>query len=195
MRIPRSLFSRLLIASALSLIAVSVARPQVSDGSPKPAPFFLNLHPPAYPPLARQARISGDIVLQIGVRPDGSVASAEVISGHAMLKQSALESARKSTVLPQQSKEPTLYSLTYTFGLRADPGAGCTDGAVFVRVAKMSLLVEVRVAQRSRHCTRDWPVARPSYNSCPVSVRRSYGVPFRVSSTSSRIDSVRAGRI
>ncbi len=136
MRIPRSLFSRLLIASALSLIAVSVARPQVSDGSPKPAPFFLNLHPPAYPPLARQARISGDIVLQIGVRPDGSVASAEVISGHAMLKQSALESARKSTFLPQESKEATLYSLTYTFGLRADPGAGCTDGGMFVRAAK-----------------------------------------------------------
>jgi TonB family protein len=137
MRISRFLFSRVLIASVLSMIVVSTAHSQVSDSSPKPAPFFLNLYPPVYPPLARQARISGEVVLQIGVRADGSVALAEVVSGHPMLKQAALESARKSTFPPQESKEgTTLYSLTYTFGLRVDPGADCTDGGTFVRAAK-----------------------------------------------------------
>jgi TonB family protein len=136
MRIPRFLLSRILIASALSMIVVSTALSQVSDGSTKPAPYFLNLYPPVYPPLARQARIGGDVVLQIGVRPDGSVASAEVITGYAMLKQAALDSARKSTFPRQEDNErTTLYSLTYTFGLRADPGAGCTAKAS-VRAAK-----------------------------------------------------------
>jgi len=46
-----------------------------------------NVYLPVYPPLARQARIMGDVKILVGVRQDGSVASAEVVSGHPMLKQ------------------------------------------------------------------------------------------------------------
>jgi TonB family protein len=128
--------SLLRIISVSSLLLGSATTPsQVSESSPKRAPFFANLYPPVYPPLARQARISGDLVLRVGVRPDGSVASAEVTSGHPMLKQAALESARKSTFVCQECKESaTYYLITYTFGLRID--AGCTDGGTFVRAAK-----------------------------------------------------------
>lgn len=128
----------LLLASAFFPLAVSIAHSQAADSPPKPAPYPLNLSPPVYPPLARQARIAGDVVIQIGVRPDGSVASAEVISGHAMLKPAALESARKSTFPRQEGNErTTFYSLTYTFGFRDDPGADCTGaGGKFVRAAK-----------------------------------------------------------
>ncbi len=125
-----------LLASAFSPLAVSIAHSQAADSPPKPVPYFLNLSPPVYPPLARQARIAGDVVLQIGVRPDGSVASAEVISGHAMLKPAALDSARKSTFLRQEGEGITFYSLTYTFAFRVDPDSGCTDGGTFVRGAK-----------------------------------------------------------
>jgi len=128
----------LLLASAFSPLAVSIAHSQAADSPPTPAPYLLNLSPPVYPPLARQARIGGDVVLQIGVRPDGSVASAEVISGHAMLKQAALDSAHKSTYPRQEGSEgTTFYSLTYTFGFRVDPGADCTGArGEFVRAAK-----------------------------------------------------------
>jgi TonB family protein len=127
----------LLLASAFSPFAVSIAHSQAADSLSKPVPYFLNLSPPVYPPLARQARIGGDVVLQIGVRPDGSVASAEVISGHAMLKPAALDSARKSTFPRQEGSEATtFYSLTYTFGFRVDPGADCIGGGKFVRAAK-----------------------------------------------------------
>jgi TonB family protein len=88
------------------------------------------LFPPAYPPLARQARITGDVKMQVTIRQDGSVASAEVISGHPMLKQAALDSVQKSTFECQRWSSGvfvegcrdavTSFTLTYTFGMRDD---------------------------------------------------------------------------
>ena len=127
----------LLMAPVFFSLAVSIAHSQGADGLPKPVPSFLNLYPPVYPPLARQARISGDVILKIDVRPNRSVASAAVISGHAMLKQAALDSALKSTFLRQEGTEGTVsYLITYTFGLRVGPDSGCTDGGTFARAAK-----------------------------------------------------------
>lgn len=54
------------------------------------------LSPVIFPPLARMANIVGEVKVQVEVRTDGSVASAELVSGHPMLKQAALESAQKS---------------------------------------------------------------------------------------------------
>jgi outer membrane biosynthesis protein TonB len=38
----------------------------------------------------------GDVKLDLSIHRDGSVESADVVSGHAMLKQAALEGARRS---------------------------------------------------------------------------------------------------
>ena len=54
-----------------------------------------NVYLPVYPPLARQARIMGDVKILVGVRQDGSVASAEVVSGHPMLSKAAVEAVRQ----------------------------------------------------------------------------------------------------
>src|SRR5207247_1003778 len=40
---------------------------------------------PAYPPLARQARIQGQVVLQAEISKDGSIENLRLISGHPML--------------------------------------------------------------------------------------------------------------
>lgn len=48
---------------------------------------------PLYPPLARQARIAGPVVVEIIVSPEGRVESARALSGHPMLKEAALEAA------------------------------------------------------------------------------------------------------
>ncbi len=85
------------------------------------------LSPPVYPPLARQARIMGDVKIQVGIRQDGSVASAEVISGHPMLKQAALDSVQKSKFECRECSEaPTSYVLTYAFQIRTD--GNCCSG-------------------------------------------------------------------
>ncbi len=78
---------------------------------------IIDLSHPAFPPLARQARIMGDVQIRMEIRKDGSVASAEVVSGHSMLKQAALESAKNSRFLCSGcSEELNSYLLTYTFG-------------------------------------------------------------------------------
>jgi TonB family protein len=106
---------------------------QSAPGTPTLEPVVLNkLFPPAYPPLARQARITGDVKIQVTIRQDGSVASVEVISGHPLLKQAALDSVQKSTfecqswssgvyVVGCRDVVPS-FTLTYTFGMRDDPG-------------------------------------------------------------------------
>ena len=79
------------------------------------------LSPPVFPQLARQARIAGDVIIQVQIRRDGSVASADVASGHPMLKPAALASAQKSTFECREcTEEMTSYSLTYTFGFNDD---------------------------------------------------------------------------
>ena len=79
---------------------------------------LMKLSPPTYPALSRQARIVGDVRIKISLRPDGSVASTEVIGGHPMLKQAALESAQKSTFGCRDCKDLTILVLTYSFRFR-----------------------------------------------------------------------------
>ncbi len=46
---------------------------------------------PIYPPLAKQARIQGTVRLQAIIAKDGSIAQLEVLSGHPLLQQAALQ--------------------------------------------------------------------------------------------------------
>jgi hypothetical protein len=67
----------------------------------------------------------GDVKIVVGIRQDGSIASAETFSGHVMLQQAALDSARKSTFECRGCGDPvTTYSMTYTFGFYDDGGCG-----------------------------------------------------------------------
>jgi TonB family protein len=50
---------------------------------------------PVYPPLAKQARISGVVQLQAILASDGTVKNLTVISGHPLLVPAALESVRQ----------------------------------------------------------------------------------------------------
>ena len=82
---------------------------------------LVKLSPPLYPPLARQARIMGDVRVYVHVRKDGSVESAELFSGHPMLAPTALESARKSRFECRGcGDEVSSYPMTYTFGFLDD---------------------------------------------------------------------------
>jgi protein TonB len=50
---------------------------------------------PAYPPLAKQARISGAVVLQAVIGKDGTIQNLRAVSGHPMLIQSAIDAVRQ----------------------------------------------------------------------------------------------------
>jgi protein TonB len=50
---------------------------------------------PNYPPLARQARIQGDVVLQAEISKDGAIENLRVISGHPMLAPAAIDAVKQ----------------------------------------------------------------------------------------------------
>ena len=50
---------------------------------------------PVYPPLARQARIQGMVMLQAQISKDGSIENLQLISGHPMLAPAAIEAVKQ----------------------------------------------------------------------------------------------------
>ncbi len=50
---------------------------------------------PNYPPLARQARIQGTVILQAEISKDGSIQNLHLISGHPMLAPAAIEAVKQ----------------------------------------------------------------------------------------------------
>ena len=56
---------------------------------------ILNRVQPMYPPLARQTRISGTVRLHAIISKDGKIQQLEVMSGHPLLQQAALDAVRQ----------------------------------------------------------------------------------------------------
>ena len=50
---------------------------------------------PNYPPLAKQARIQGQVVLQAEISKEGTIQNLQLISGHPMLAPAAIEAVRQ----------------------------------------------------------------------------------------------------
>ncbi len=50
---------------------------------------------PTYPPLARQARIQGTVVLQAMISKEGTIENLQLISGHPMLAPAAIEAVKQ----------------------------------------------------------------------------------------------------
>lgn len=55
---------------------------------------------PAYPAIAKAARASGTVTVQVLVDENGNVISASPLSGHPLLKQSAVQAARQAKFSP-----------------------------------------------------------------------------------------------
>ena len=68
---------------------------RIKQGGQVQAAMIINRVQPMYPPLARQTRISGTVRLHAIIGKDGSVQQLEVISGHPLLVQSALDAVRQ----------------------------------------------------------------------------------------------------
>ena len=50
---------------------------------------------PAYPPLAKQARIQGVVVLEAEISKEGTIDNLKVITGHPLLIQSAIDAVKQ----------------------------------------------------------------------------------------------------
>jgi protein TonB len=56
---------------------------------------LINMVRPVYPPLARQARVAGTVRLHAIIAKDGTVIQLEVVTGHPLLVQAALDAVRQ----------------------------------------------------------------------------------------------------
>lgn len=84
------------VLSSVPTVAPKVATPQrvrVSSGVSQG--LLVRRVQPAYPPLARQARIQGTVILQAEISKDGSIQNLQLISGHPMLAPAAIEAVKQ----------------------------------------------------------------------------------------------------
>jgi hypothetical protein len=114
---------------ALLLGAVLVAAAQipqsVQSDATNGAVALTSLSKPIFSPLARQANIEGEAIVDVTVREDGSI-DATVVKGHPLLKQSALDSAMQSRFECRGCSSPRSYTLIYSFKRTSE--GNCCDG-------------------------------------------------------------------
>jgi TonB family protein len=101
----------LLILAILSSITHAQTPPQQSTVRP------MKLAATGYPNMARLAHIAGTVELNVVVRPDGSVESVTVVSGHPMLNDTALQSAKATTYECENCSHAVPHRMTYKFEL------------------------------------------------------------------------------
>jgi protein TonB len=94
---------------------------RIKQGGSVTAASIISQTRPVYPPLARQARIQGSVVLHAIIDKDGNVSELQVISGHPLLVQAALDAVRqwryKPTLLNGEPVEvDTTITVTFTMG-------------------------------------------------------------------------------
>jgi protein TonB len=81
---------------------MKTSAPKVQAAAPKKvnisggvaAGMLLDKTMPMYPPIAKAARVSGTVVLQATISKTGTITNLRVISGPAMLQQSAMDAVR-----------------------------------------------------------------------------------------------------
>ncbi len=84
------------IISSTPVAVPKVATPQrvrVSQGVS--SGLLIKRVQPNYPPLARQARIQGQVVLHAEISKEGTIQNLQLISGHAMLAPAAIEAVKQ----------------------------------------------------------------------------------------------------
>jgi len=123
------------ILLALAVGAASAEPQQSSQGdlqssSSEGQVSLVGLSQPAYPVVARTARITGDVELRLTIRADGSVESATAKGGHPLLQQAALKSAQQSHFECRGCGQGlTSHTLTYSFRIVASPDFPCPAGS------------------------------------------------------------------
>ena len=62
----------------------------------------INLQPPPYPPQALAVGVQGNVSVQVLIDEEGRVVSAKAINGHALLRPTAVNAAKRTRFIPTQ---------------------------------------------------------------------------------------------
>ncbi len=84
------------VLSSTPTVAPKIATPQrVRVSAGVTSGLLIRKVNPTYPPLARQARISGKVILQAQISKDGNIENLQLLSGHPMLAPAAIEAVKQ----------------------------------------------------------------------------------------------------
>ena len=128
----RLIFGTFLVVGWALLVASQETAAPVEVPPTELQSFLIMRVAPVYPPLARQARIQGTVVLKVIVNKAGEVRAAEPISGHPMLAPSAIAAVKQWRYIPYMKEgEPVEVTTTIQvhFQLANTPPASSDDGA------------------------------------------------------------------
>ena len=100
--------TRHLLASFLILVTLTCAAASQVVGAPARVRvsesilqgLMIRKVAPDYPPLAKQAKIQGIVVLKVRISKSGDVGNIQLVSGHSMLAPAAIEAVKRWKYMP-----------------------------------------------------------------------------------------------
>jgi TonB family protein len=106
-------------------VSGGVAGPTVRENlmPTTPAPPVVRKVDPTYPPLARQARISGVVRLMVTIQADGSVNHIQVENGHPLLVPAAIEAVKQWAFQAPGKEVTSLIEVPFNIGDVAPVGS------------------------------------------------------------------------
>lgn len=116
------------VAGGISGGVPGAARIESQSTGDAQTPKLEHAVPPEYPPLAKLARIGGDVVLTATVDEEGNVTNLEVVSGHPLLVKAALDAVRQWKY-SKPAVAPVHFDVTVHFDLGRENHAQSADAA------------------------------------------------------------------
>ncbi len=141
----------LLVPVAMALFASRLgSAQQTANGDAMPGATLRSLIPPVYPPLARQAAITGDVIVKVSLRADGTIESVTPVSGDPLLVQAAVSSAEQSKFeCVGCAATGTTQSFTYSFEQSLEKPDPCCCGGN----RPASTLSDIQILHSANHIT------------------------------------------
>ena len=122
----------------LSLVLISATSAQSEK---QPIIYVKHLEPPYYPPLARQTRVHGTVVMKLKIGADGRVVGIE---------SEPLDTPKAAFAMLKDHAEENIK--TWTFGC-----AGCSSGAPFEQIIKFAYVLDNNLPDRTSSVMMDLP--------------------------------------
>jgi len=82
------------VKPSASVVVVFCALAGIAFGQALPEPTLISAGLPRYPPIARVAKIQGEVKVDFTLNSNGEIISATAVSGHPMLKGAAEENVK-----------------------------------------------------------------------------------------------------
>jgi hypothetical protein len=145
------------IAGLFSVPRNVIAQAEAKGQEIKGQVVLSKLFPPAYPPLAQDFLVSGDVHLRISVHPDGSIESVAVIDGPPLLVRSALDSAKQSHFDCKYCGRSNLVEGTFTYSFQLSEQKPADSNCCLEEQAPSDKTTTARVSQSDERITVSVP--------------------------------------